>query len=71
MRTEPAVADAGDEDDLDSLTATPLPAQESVMKAFGQRGFGFESADLANGQVDGTSRSLRFYQEIELNPAPQ
>ncbi|WP_454367808.1 sporulation protein [Streptomyces ambofaciens] len=45
---------------MDSLTATPLPAQESVMKAFGQRGFGFESADLANGQVDGTSRSLRF-----------
>ncbi|MEV0019575.1 sporulation protein [Streptomyces tendae] len=41
-----------------------------LMKAFGQLGFGFESADIENGQVNGTSLSLRFWQEIELNPAP-
>ncbi|MFF0585148.1 sporulation protein [Streptomyces sp. NPDC003781] len=71
VRTELAVAGARDTGDLDPLTVTPLPAQEAILEAFGQLGFGFRSADLEYGHIDGTGQQLPFYQEIELDPAPQ
>ncbi|MET8819001.1 MULTISPECIES: sporulation protein [Streptomyces] len=71
VRTEVAVAGAKDQGDLDPLTVTPLPAQEAILEAFGQLGFGFKSADLEYGHIGGTGQLLPFYQEIELHPAPQ
>ncbi|WCN05231.1 sporulation protein [Streptomyces sp. M92] len=71
VRTELAVADARDRGDLDQLTVAPLPAQEAVLEALGQLGFGFKSADLEYGHIGGTGQQLPFYQEIELHPAPQ
>ncbi|MEU5609448.1 sporulation protein [Streptomyces sparsogenes] len=71
VRTELAVAGAKDKGDLDPLTVGPLPAQEAVLEAFGQLGFGFKSADLELGHIRGTGQTLPFYQEIELTPAPQ
>ncbi|CAL9281123.1 sporulation protein [Streptomyces sp. SudanB91_2054] len=71
VRTEVAVAGAKDQGDLDPLTVTPLPAQEAILEAFGQLGFGFKSADLEYGHIGGTGQRLPFYQEIELHPAPQ
>ncbi|MFC7880658.1 sporulation protein [Streptomyces sp. NPDC057376] len=68
VRTELAVAGARDKGDLDPLTVMPLPAQEAVLEAFGQLGFGFESADLEYGRIGGTGQQLPFYQEIELTP---
>ncbi|MER6849708.1 sporulation protein [Streptomyces flaveolus] len=71
VRTELAVAGAKDKGDLDQLTVTALPAQEAVLEAFGQLGFGFKSADLEYGHIAGTGQQLPFYQEIELTPGPQ
>jgi sporulation-control protein len=71
VRTELAVAGAKDKGDLDQLTVSPLPAQEAVLEALGQLGFGFKSADLELGHIGGTQQWLPFYQEIELTPAPQ
>ncbi|MFP8964876.1 sporulation protein, partial [Streptomyces nanhaiensis] len=71
VRTELAVAGAKDKGDLDPLTVGPLPAQEAVLEALGQLGFGFKSADLEYGRIHGTGQTLPFYQEIELTPAPQ
>ncbi|MFH8836768.1 sporulation protein [Streptomyces sp. NPDC017868] len=71
VRTELAVAGARDKGDLDPLAVRPLPAQEAVLEAFGQLGFGFGSADLELGRVGGTGQQLPFYQEIELVPAPR
>ncbi|MEU5417314.1 sporulation protein [Streptomyces clavifer] len=71
VRTELAVAGAKDKGDLDRLTVGALPAQEAVLEALGQLGFGFRSADLELGHVRGTGQQLPFYQEIELSPAPQ
>ncbi|WP_217143817.1 sporulation protein [Streptomyces sp. AC627_RSS907] len=71
VRTEVAVAGARDKGDLDPLTVTALPAQEAVLEALGQLGFGFRSADLEYGRIGGTGQRLPFYQEIELTPAPQ
>nr|WP_179342754.1 sporulation protein [Streptomyces sp. alain-838] len=68
VRTELAVAGARDKGDLDPLTVAPLPAQEAVLDAFGQLGFGFRSADLEYGRIGGTGQQLPFYQEIELTP---
>ncbi|MFC8869988.1 sporulation protein [Streptomyces sp. NPDC057148] len=68
VRTELAVAGARDKGDLDPLTVAPLPAQEVVLEAFGQLGFGFKSADLEYGRIGGTGQQLPFYQEIELTP---
>ncbi|WP_405816877.1 sporulation protein [Streptomyces sp. NBC_01390] len=70
-RTELAVAGAKDKGDLDQLTVAPLPAQEAILEALGQLGFGFKSADLEYGRVHGTGQQLPFYQELELTPAPQ
>lgn len=52
-------------------TAGPVPAQETILEALGQLGFGFKSADLEYGRIGGTGQRLPFYQEIELTPAPQ
>ncbi|MFE7764450.1 sporulation protein [Streptomyces sp. NPDC057438] len=71
VRTELAVAGAKDKGDLDQLSVTPLPAQEAVLEAFGQLGFGFRSADLELGRIHGTGQQLPFYQEIELTPSPR
>ncbi|MEW2222508.1 sporulation protein [Streptomyces sp. NPDC006990] len=71
IRTELAVAGARDKGDLDPLRVAPLPAQEGVLEALGQLGFGFTSADLELGHIHGTGQTLPFYQEIELSPAPQ
>ncbi|MCQ8192358.1 sporulation protein [Streptomyces rugosispiralis] len=71
VRTGLEVAGAKDKGDLDQLTVAPLPAQEAVLEALGQLGFGFKSADLELGHVGGTGQRLPFYQEIELTPAPQ
>ncbi|MFD3373748.1 MULTISPECIES: sporulation protein [unclassified Streptomyces] len=71
VRTELAVAGAKDKGDLDQLRVRPLPAQEAILEALGQLGFGFRSADLEHGRIGGTGQQLPFYQEIELTPAPQ
>ncbi|AGI89892.1 sporulation protein [Streptomyces albidoflavus] len=71
VRTELAVAGAKDKGDLDPLAVGPLPAQEAILEALGQLGFGFRSADLEYGRIGGTGQQLPFYQEIELSPAPQ
>ncbi|GAB3959522.1 sporulation protein [Streptomyces sparsus] len=71
VRTELAVAGAKDKGDLDPLTVSPLPVQEAVLEALGRLGFGFRSADLEYGHIRGTGQQLPFYQEIELDPAPQ
>lgn len=71
VRTELGVAGAKDKGDLDMLAVRPLPAQEAILEAFGQLGFGFRSADLEYGRIGGTGQQLPFYQEIELTAAPQ
>ena len=71
VRTELSVAGAKDKGDLDQLSIAPLPAQEAILEALGQLGFGFKSADLEYGRIGGTGQQLPFYQEIELTPAPQ
>ncbi|WNZ09932.1 sporulation protein [Streptomyces sp. 11x1] len=70
VRTELAVSGAKDKGDLDQLAVAPLPAQEAILEALGQLGFGFRSADLEYGRIGGTGQQLPFYQEIELLPAP-
>ncbi|MFI7359557.1 sporulation protein [Streptomyces avidinii] len=70
VRTELGVAGAKDKGDLDPLTVRPLPAQEAILEALGQLGFGFKSADLEYGRIRGTGQQLPFYQEIQLTPAP-
>ncbi|GAB2819506.1 sporulation protein [Streptomyces daliensis] len=68
VRTEVSVAGAKDKGDLDPLTVGPLPVQERILGAFGELGFGFVSADLETGHINGTGQRLPFYQEIELSP---
>ncbi|MER6135168.1 sporulation protein [Streptomyces sp. NPDC001815] len=70
LRTELSVAGAKDKGDLDRLHVTPRPAQEAILEAFGQLGFGFRSADLELGRIGGTGQQLPFYQELELTPSP-
>ncbi|MFD4033293.1 sporulation protein [Streptomyces sp. NPDC058637] len=71
VRTELSVPGAKDKGDLDPLVVAPLPAQEAVLEALGQLGFGFRSADLELGHIRGTGQQLPFHQEIELSPAPR
>ncbi|MCT2589173.1 sporulation protein [Streptomyces sp. N2-109] len=71
VRTGLAVAGAKDKGDLDPLSVHPLPAQEAILEALGQLGFGFRSADLELGHIGGTGQQLPFYQEIELSPSAQ
>ncbi|MCX4696516.1 sporulation protein [Streptomyces sp. NBC_01408] len=68
VRTELSVAGAKDKSDLDPFTVRPLPAQEAVLEALGQLGFGFKSADLELGRIGGTGQQLPFYEELELTP---
>ncbi|MFL1901938.1 sporulation protein [Streptomyces tauricus] len=70
LRTELSVAGARDKGDLDRLNVAPRPAQEAILEAFGQLGFGFRSADLELGRIGGTGQQLPFYQELELTPSP-
>lgn len=62
VRTELEVKGAKDKGDLDQPTVSPLPAQEAVLEAFGQLGFGFKSADLELGHIGGTGQTLPLYQ---------
>ncbi|MFJ2217219.1 sporulation protein [Streptomyces sp. NPDC101062] len=71
VRTELAVAGARDKGDLDQLGVAPLPVQEAVLEALGQLGWGFKSADLELGHINGTGQRLPFYQELELTPPAQ
>lgn len=68
IRTELEIAGARDKGDLDALPVGPLPAQEAVLEAFGQLGYGFRSADLELGHIRGTGQQLPCYQEIEIVP---
>ncbi|MBA0051672.1 sporulation protein [Streptomyces sp. AJS327] len=70
VRTEVAIDGARDRGDLDPLTVRPLPAQEAVLTALGELGFGFVSADVEYGRIEGTGQRLPFYQEVELSPSP-
>ncbi|MFI8305318.1 sporulation protein [Streptomyces sp. NPDC085927] len=79
VRTELAVAGAQDpeaDDDpdpdpgLDPLGVGPLPAQEAILGAFRELGYGFRSAGLEHGRIGGTGQRLPFHQEIGLTPAP-
>ncbi|WP_098020185.1 sporulation protein [Streptomyces sp. b62] len=68
IRTELEIAGARDKGDLDALAVGPLPAQEAILKAFGQLGYAFRSADLELGHIRGTGQQLPCYQEIEILP---
>lgn len=70
VRTELEVAGAKDKGDFDAFAVRPLAVQEAVLEAFGQLGFGFRSADLELGHINGSGQQLPFYQEIEIIPAP-
>ncbi|MET9553772.1 sporulation protein [Streptomyces sp. NPDC006645] len=70
VRTEVDVAGAKDKGDFDPFAVRPLAVQEAVLEAFGQLGFGFRSADLELGHINGSGQQLPFYQEIEIIPAP-
>jgi sporulation-control protein len=66
VTTELAIARAVDSGDLDPINVHPLPAQQALLDAFGQLGFGFRNADLERGHIRGTRQRLPFYQEIEF-----
>lgn len=70
VRTELEIAGARDKGDFDAFVVRPLAVQEAVLEAFGQLGFGFRSADLELGHINGSGQQLPFYQEIEIIPAP-
>lgn len=71
VRTELSVAGAKDRGDLDPVAVGPPPAQEAILEALGQLGFGFRSADLEYGHIGGTGQQLPFFQEIEITPSPR
>ncbi|MDQ1037613.1 sporulation-control protein [Streptomyces sp. V3I8] len=87
LRTELSAAGARDDEDdpdgggpdgggpdgggLDRLVVTPRPAQEAILEAFGQLGFGFRSAGLEPGRIGGTGQQLPFRQELELTPSAE
>ncbi|MFE0045836.1 sporulation protein [Streptomyces albireticuli] len=71
VTTELAIARAVDSGDLDPVNVHPLPAQQAVLDAFGQLGFGFKAADLEKGHIRGTRQRLPFYQEIEFHAPSQ
>lgn len=71
VTTELAIARAVDSGDLDPVNVHPLPAQQAILDAFGQLGFGFKTADLERGHIRGTRQRLPFYQEIEFHAPPQ
>ncbi|GAB2735320.1 sporulation protein [Streptomyces bullii] len=71
VRTELAVSGARGKGEPDPLTVGPLPAQEAVLGAFEQLGFGFRSADLQPDRIGGTGQRLPFHQEIAFSPPPE
>ncbi|SBU87868.1 sporulation-control protein [Streptomyces sp. Ncost-T6T-1] len=71
VTTELEIARALDSGDLDPINVHPLPAQEAILNAFRQLGFGFRSADMERGHIRGTRQRLPFYQEIEFVPPTQ
>lgn len=71
VTTELEIARAVDSGDLDPVNVHPLPAQQAILDAFGQLGFGFRSADMERGHIRGTRQRLPFYQEIEFFPPQQ
>ncbi|NEE06149.1 sporulation protein, partial [Streptomyces sp. SID7499] len=71
VTTELEIARALDSGDLDPINVHPLPAQEAILNAFRQLGFGFRSADMERGHIRGTRQRLPFYQEIEFVPPAQ
>lgn len=71
VTTELAIARAVDSGDLDPVNVHPLPAQQAILDAFGQLGFGFKAADLEKGHIRGTRQRLPFYQEIEFRAPSQ
>ncbi|MFD3732547.1 sporulation protein [Streptomyces sp. NPDC058632] len=78
VRTELAVSgarkpDAGpglDPLGVGPLGVGPLPAQEAIIGAFRQLGYGLRSAGLEHGRIGGTGQRLPFHQEIGFTPAP-
>ena len=71
VTTELEIARAVDSGDLDPINVHPLPAQQAILDAFGQLGFGFKNADLERGHIRNTRQRLPFYQEIEFVPPQQ
>ncbi len=69
VRAEPAAGGDGDRSDPAPLRVAPLPAQEAVLEAFEQLGFGLRSAALEHGRIGGTGQRLPFRQEIGLTPS--
>ncbi|GAA0491997.1 sporulation protein [Streptomyces stramineus] len=71
VSTSLAIARAVDSSDLDPVNVHPMPAQQAILDAFGQLGFGFKAADLERGHIRGTRQQLPFYQEIEFHAPAQ
>ncbi|MCP2324774.1 sporulation-control protein [Hamadaea flava] len=69
LRTELEVARAFDGSDLDPIETTPLPAQETVVKALLDLGFRILRSDVEHGTLRGVDQTLPFFQEIEFHPA--
>ncbi|MEU2600315.1 sporulation protein [Streptomyces hirsutus] len=63
-------ADNNPDPGLDPLGVGPLPAQEAILGAFRQLGYGLRSSGLEHGRIGGTGQRLPFHQEIGLTPAP-
>lgn len=68
VRTELGVTGAKDKGDLDPVAVRPLPAQEAILEALGQLGFGFKSADLELGHIRGAGQQLPFYRLRAMTP---
>jgi sporulation-control protein len=69
LRTELEVARAFDSSDLDPIEVTPLPAQETVVKALLDLGFRILRSDVEHGVLRSVDQTLPFFQEIEFHPA--
>ncbi|MGC5012861.1 sporulation protein [Streptosporangium sp. DT93] len=69
VSTELALAGALDKGDLDALFVNPLPAQDHVLGALSNLGFGFKKADLERGTLQGSR--MPFFQEIEYYAGPE
>ncbi len=59
VTTELEIARALDSGDLDPINVHPLPAQEAILSAFRQLGFGFRSADMERGHIRGRVSGCR------------
>ncbi len=59
VTTELEIARALDSGDLDPINVHPLPAQEAILDAFRQLGFGFRSADMERGHIRGRVSGCR------------